>query len=472
MKLALVAAALVAALTSAAARADVFTVGSSAPLVLPSASTPNTPGSLLLPVAWTQRTPAARSLAYAELQTLWQRAGSAYGIPWQVLGAINKIESNFGRNMGPSSAGAVGWMQFMPDTWLRWGMDANGDRFSDPWDPEDAVYAAARYLAAAGAREDLRRGIFAYNHANWYVDDVLELAKTFGDGAGEAAFALDGLAEELRAVELKIVETSEALVAARAEERRAARVETRLVAAVELHELFSERLAAEKRATLAGVAHARWSARVAQLELELRQAEEDLAAARARSQAAGFDEGAGMLLAAPLFSGDYVFPVGGGASQVSVAATHHDYPAADIAAPAGSPLYALADAVVRKAWAQPDARCGIGLTIETGDGLVWTYCHLAYLERTVRRGIRLEAGAPVGLVGSTGHSTGPHLHLQLQPPSVYPQSQAWFQSFAGSAFRWQGEPPPLAAPAAVRSTDVFGAPGEEPEGEDVVLFTR
>jgi murein DD-endopeptidase MepM/ murein hydrolase activator NlpD len=472
MKLALVAAALVAALTSAAARADVFTVAASAPLVLPSAGTPNTPGSLLLPVAWTQRTPAARSLAYAELQALWQRAGSAYGIPWQVLGAINKIESNFGRNMGPSSAGAVGWMQFMPDTWLRWGMDANGDRFSDPWDPEDAVYAAARYLAAAGAREDLRRGIFAYNHANWYVDDVLELAKTFGDGGGEAAFALDGLAEELRAAELKIVETSEALVAARAEERTAARVETRLVALVERQELFSERLAAEKRATLAGVEHARWSARVAQLGLELRQAEEELAAARARSQAAGFDEGAGMLLAAPSFSGDYVFPVGGGAAQVSVAATHHDYPAADIAAPAGSPLYALADSVVRTAWARPDARCGIGLTIETGDGLVWTYCHLAYLERTVRRGVRLEAGAPVGLVGSTGHSTGPHLHLQLQPPTVYPQSQAWFQSFAGSAFRWQGEPPPLAAPAAVRSTDVFGAPGEEPEGEEVVLFTR
>jgi murein DD-endopeptidase MepM/ murein hydrolase activator NlpD len=473
LKLAVLAAALAAALTSAAARADVFTVAASTPLVLPTASTPNTPGSLLLPITWTQRTSTANSLTYAELHGLWQRAGVAYGIPWQVLAAINKIESNFGRNMGPSSAGAVGWMQFMPDTWLRWGMDANGDRFSDPWDPHDAVYAAARYLAAAGAREDLRRGIFAYNHANWYVDDVLELAKTFGDGGGEGAFALDGLAEELRAAELKIVEKSEALVAARARKRRAAVSERRLLADVGRHELFSERLVAEKRATLAGVTHARWTARVAQLELELEQAEEDLAAARARSQAAAFDDGAGMLLAAPTFSGDYVFPVGGGASQVSVAATHHDYPAADIAAPAGSPLYALADSVVRNAWSRPDARCGIGLTIETGDALVWTYCHLAYLERTIEPGVRLEAGAPVGLVGSTGHSTGPHLHLQLQPPTVYPQSQAWFQSFAGSAFRWQGEPPPLAAPVAVRSTDVFAAP-DEPEAadEDVVLFTR
>jgi murein DD-endopeptidase MepM/ murein hydrolase activator NlpD len=464
----LVAAALVAALTSAAARADVFVVATSAPLVLPSASTPNTPGSLLLPVAWTQRTPAPRSLAYAQLQALWQRAGSAYGIPWQVLGAINKIESNFGRNMGPSSAGAVGWMQFMPETWLRWGMDGNGDRFADPWDPEDAVYAAARYLAAAGAREDLRRGVFAYNHANWYVDDVLELARTFGAGGAGAAFALDGLSEDLRAAELRVVEASEQLVRARAEARRAARAENRLVLEVERSELLAERLTAEKQATLAGVEHARRDALVAQLRLELGQAEQDLATARARSQAASFDQGAGTLLAAPSFSGDYVFPVGGGASQVSVAATHHDYPAADIAAPAGSPLYALADAVVRDAWSQPDARCGIGLTIETGDGLVWTYCHLAYLEPTVSSGVRLEAGAPVGLVGSTGHSTGPHLHLQLQPATVYPQSQAWFQSFAGSAFRWQGDPPPLAAAAAVRSTDVFA----EPEGEDVVLFTR
>ena len=60
--------------------------------------------------------------SYSELQTIWGQAGAAYGIPWQVLAAINKVETNFGGNMGPSSAGAVGWMQFMPDTWLRWGV--------------------------------------------------------------------------------------------------------------------------------------------------------------------------------------------------------------------------------------------------------------------------------------------------------------------------------------------------------------
>ena len=101
------------------------------------------------PGAWEAPFLPVRELSYEELQQLWLRAGAVYGIPWQVLAAINKIESNFGRNMGPSSAGAVGWMQFMPDTWLRWGTDGNGDGLADPWSPDDGVFSAARYLAAA-----------------------------------------------------------------------------------------------------------------------------------------------------------------------------------------------------------------------------------------------------------------------------------------------------------------------------------
>ena len=90
-----------------------------------------------------------------------------------MLAAINKMESNFGRNMGPSSAGAVGWMQFMPSTWLRWGVDADKDGIADPWNPYDAVYSAARYLAASGGQTDIRAAIFSYNHADWYVREVL-----------------------------------------------------------------------------------------------------------------------------------------------------------------------------------------------------------------------------------------------------------------------------------------------------------
>ena len=124
----------------------------------------------------------AESLTYPQLLALWQRAGAGYGIPWQVLAAINKVESNFGRNMGPSSAGAIGWMQFMPSTWERWGVDANGDGVADPWNAEDAVTAAARYLAASGGQADIESAVFSYNHAQWYVDEVLQLAQLFGSG--------------------------------------------------------------------------------------------------------------------------------------------------------------------------------------------------------------------------------------------------------------------------------------------------
>ena len=124
-------------------------------------------------------TPAQGPVTLSTLRQLWVSAGRAYGIPWQVLAAINKVESDFGRNLGPSSAGAVGWMQFMPSTWARWGMDANGDGVADPNNPADAIYSAARYLAAAGGRYDLRRAIFAYNHAVWYVNDVLALAARY-----------------------------------------------------------------------------------------------------------------------------------------------------------------------------------------------------------------------------------------------------------------------------------------------------
>jgi murein DD-endopeptidase MepM/ murein hydrolase activator NlpD len=476
MKKVALAAALVLAVTGGTARADVFALvpagpGTGTPFVLPSAETPNTPGSLLLPLAWRERSAGQPSMSYPELEALWRSAGSAYGIPWEVLAAINKIESNFGRNMGPSSAGAVGWMQFMPDTWLRWGMDGDGDRLADPWDPQDGVYSAARYLAAAGGTADLRRSIFAYNHAEWYVDDVLELAAVFGQGGGEATLTYDTMQQDLSGAQLAIVQASEALTAALKERKHASRVEAGLLAKVDRQKLFSDRLAAQKRATLAGVAHAAVERRVEALKGVLAEAEQALADARARSQAAAFAPAAGSLLAAPSYSGDYVFPVGGGPSVVSVGATHHDYPAADIAAPAGSPLYALSNGVVTKAW-RYDSRCGIGFTMQAADGLVWTYCHLAYLEPAVVAGAALAAGVPVGLVGSTGHSTGPHLHLQLQPPTVYPQTQAWFQSFAGTAFSWQGDPPPLAAAAVTRSGDVFAEAGRDEAEADVIFFNR
>ena len=88
----------------------------------------------------------------AKLMPLFAGAERAYGVPWNVLAAINKVETDFGRDLGPSPAGAVGWMQFMPDTWARYGVDADGDGRADPDSPADAIFSAAAYLRAAGAR--------------------------------------------------------------------------------------------------------------------------------------------------------------------------------------------------------------------------------------------------------------------------------------------------------------------------------
>jgi soluble lytic murein transglycosylase-like protein len=113
------------------------------------------------------------------LVSLYRAAGYRYGIDWRILAAINQVETGFGRlNRVTSSAGAVGWMQFMPSTWRRWGVDASGDGVADPYNPTDAIYSAARYLNAAGGTQDIRRGIFAYNHATWYVNEVLRIAES------------------------------------------------------------------------------------------------------------------------------------------------------------------------------------------------------------------------------------------------------------------------------------------------------
>ncbi|MGI8595158.1 MAG: lytic murein transglycosylase, partial [Solirubrobacteraceae bacterium] len=114
------------------------------------------------------------------LLPIYKAAEAQYGISWQVLAAVNEIETDYGRNLNVSTAGAVGWMQFLPSTWKAYGTDANGDRKRDPYNPVDAIFSAARYIKAAGGEKSIRRGLFAYNNANWYVDSVLLRAKVIG----------------------------------------------------------------------------------------------------------------------------------------------------------------------------------------------------------------------------------------------------------------------------------------------------
>jgi murein DD-endopeptidase MepM/ murein hydrolase activator NlpD len=129
------------------------------------------------------------------LLPIYQAAGIEYGVRWEVLAAINEIETDYGRNLNVSSAGAVGWMQFMPSTWKQWGVDANRDGRKDPFNPVDAIFGAARYLKAAGADKDVRRAIFAYNHASWYVDSVLMRARLIGGLPADLVGSLSGLTQ-------------------------------------------------------------------------------------------------------------------------------------------------------------------------------------------------------------------------------------------------------------------------------------
>jgi hypothetical protein len=129
------------------------------------------------------------------LLPIFQSCGTEYGIPWQVLAGINKIETAFGTNLNVSSAGAEGWMQFIPSTWAAYGVDANEDGRKDPYNPVDAICAAARYLRAAGGDKDVRQSIFAYNHADWYVDEVLLYANQYGKLPDALVGSLTGLTE-------------------------------------------------------------------------------------------------------------------------------------------------------------------------------------------------------------------------------------------------------------------------------------
>jgi murein DD-endopeptidase MepM/ murein hydrolase activator NlpD len=129
------------------------------------------------------------------LLPIYQAAGAAYDVPWQVLAAINEVETDYGRDLGVSSAGAEGWMQFLPAEWAIYGVDANGDGYRDPYNPADAIFAAARYLRAAGAATDISGAVFAYNHSRGYVESVLLRAKLLGGTPSELLGAITGLTQ-------------------------------------------------------------------------------------------------------------------------------------------------------------------------------------------------------------------------------------------------------------------------------------
>ena len=116
-----------------------------------------------------------------QYRKLYRQSAKKYGFgrDWYILAAVGKVETNHGENMGPSSAGAMGPMQFMPSTWESSGVDGNGDGVANVMDPEDAIPAAAKYLKTGGAPKDWYAALYSYNHADWYVKKVLGVAEGY-----------------------------------------------------------------------------------------------------------------------------------------------------------------------------------------------------------------------------------------------------------------------------------------------------
>lgn len=149
-------------------------------------------------------TDAARSDIPAELLTVYQQAAQqTCGMPWQVLAAIGKVESDHGRSTQPgvkegqNNAGAAGPMQFLSATWAVFGVDGNTDGQRNVYNPVDAIWGAANYLCSNGAADpaQLRTAIFRYNHAAWYVAEVLTIAANYAGlssrGSGPYSLPVD-----------------------------------------------------------------------------------------------------------------------------------------------------------------------------------------------------------------------------------------------------------------------------------------
>ena len=117
---------------------------------------------------------------------LYKKAAKDYGFAgdWYVLAAVGRVESNHGENLGPSTSGAMGPMQFLPSTWKYAGVDGNGDGEANIMDPRDAIPAAANYLRVGGAPDDWSAALYSYNHAEWYVDQVLAVAESYRQAGG------------------------------------------------------------------------------------------------------------------------------------------------------------------------------------------------------------------------------------------------------------------------------------------------
>ncbi|NHA68775.1 peptidoglycan DD-metalloendopeptidase family protein [Phycicoccus sp. CMS6Z-2] len=121
------------------------------------------------------------------IKALYVAAADRYHLPWELLAGVGMEETRHGAATATSTAGAQGLMQFLPTTFAQYGVDGDGDGRADILDDADSIHSAAHYLAASGAAtgpDGIRTALFTYNHADWYVGDVLHYAHTYADTPG------------------------------------------------------------------------------------------------------------------------------------------------------------------------------------------------------------------------------------------------------------------------------------------------
>lgn len=142
----------------------------------------------------------------AKLVPIYQQAAAKYRLGPKgpaILAGINWEETGFGTNLGVSSAAAEGWMQFLPSSWAVFGVDGNGDGVKDPYNPWDAIFAAAHLLRYSGAPGNWHDAIYSYNHAEWYVADVLADAEKWAAiGSVEASATCEVAAPNERVAQM------------------------------------------------------------------------------------------------------------------------------------------------------------------------------------------------------------------------------------------------------------------------------
>lgn len=158
---------------------------------------------------------AGRGAPPQYLISIYRRAAARYHVPWEILAAINAIETEYGRDLSVSTTAEVGWMGFVPSAWRDYAV--NADRYGKPvpYDPIDAIFTAAHYLAAHGAAANLPRAILAYNHAAWYVDAVLWEAAAIRGSAIDPSGGSLASADEVTGPAASSITLAEAVAVAR-----------------------------------------------------------------------------------------------------------------------------------------------------------------------------------------------------------------------------------------------------------------